>query len=163
MRSAKLTVMALTSMLLFCSNPVHKELLVYINTQLPKIASQETVAMASYESVTGSNYSNDQTTYLVVRDSVIPNYKKFIEDLEAISTTLKTTEVRKLHESYIEAANAQYSAFALILSALEQQDYTLISQANEKLDKGRKLLRDWQVDFNTLCEKNGVKLNQQVR
>lgn len=149
--------------ILSCSNPVQRELLDYVNKDLPKIVNQELVATASYESVTGSNYRDDQTTYLVIRDNVIPNYKKFIEDLEAISTTLKTAEVRKLHESYIEAANTNYSAFSLFLSALEQGDYTLMSQTNEKLDKGRKLIRDWKAELNNLCDKNGVKLSNPAK
>ena len=47
-----------------------------------------------------------------------------------------------------------------MLIAVEKQDYSLVNQANEKLDKGRKLVRQWQIDLKVLTEKNNVKLNK---
>ena len=139
------------------SNPIRDELLTYVNVELPKIADLETSAVNSYSSVTGSNYKDDETTYKAVRDDVLPKYKEFRDKLEAISIKLKTTEVRKLNESYIDAANTQLSAFSILLAAIDKQDLTLISQANEKLDKGRKLMRVTLNEFSVLAEKNKVE------
>ena len=147
-------------LIISCSNPTQDELLSYVNTEMPKIAKLEADAISSYENVTGGNYKDDMTMYTTLRDEVIPNYRSFVKELESISNNLKTPEVQKLHETYIEAANTQYSAFFIMLTAVEKQDYSLVNQANEKLDKGRKLVRQWQIDLKVLTEKNNVKLNK---
>lgn len=139
-----------------CSNPVQEELLNYINNELPKISELENKVVTDYASVTGDNYKDDYTTYTTIKDNIIPTYKKYIEDLEKISKLLKTTEVRNLHESCIEASNTTYSGLVLLLSALENRDYSQISQANEKIDKGRKLIREWETELQILCKKNNV-------
>ena len=147
-------------LIISCSNPTQDELLSYVNTEIPKIAKLEADTISSYENVTGENYKDDMTMYTTLRDEVIPNYRSFVKELESISNNLKTPEVQKLHETYIEAANTQYSAFFIMLTAVEKQDYSLVNQANEKLDKGRKLVRQWQIDLKVLTEKNNVKLNK---
>ena len=143
-------------LIISCSNPTQDELLSYVNTEIPKIAKLEADTISSYENVTGENYKDDMTMYTTLRDEVIPNYRSFVKELESISNNLKTPEVQKLHETYIEAANMQYSGLLIML----KQDYSLVNQANEKLDKGRKLVRQWQIDLKVLTEKNNVKLNK---
>ena len=142
-----------------CSNQISDDLLDYINTQLPKVADNESKAIELYESVSGDNYTDDKTMYYTIKNEVIPVYREFIDELEPISDKLKTAEVKGVHEKYIEAANTQFSAFMLILSALENGDYNEMSEANEKLDKGRKLLREFKSDLKKLCEENNVDLN----
>ena len=141
-----------------CSNQVSDDLLDYINKQLPKVADNESKAVESYESVSGENYTDDETMYYVVRDEVVPVYRKFIDQLELISEELETEEVQKVHEKYIEAANVQNAAFMLILSALDNQDYNEMAEANEKLDKGRKLMREYKLDLKKICKENNVDL-----
>ena len=143
-----------------CSNPTKDELINYTNNELPKVASLEAEIISLYDSATGENYKDDVSLYTTLRDDVIPKQKKFVEDLENINNNLKIPEIIKLNETYIEAANIQYSAFLIMLTALEKQDYTLISEANEKLDKGRKLKRQWQIDLNILADKNSVTFNK---
>lgn len=141
-----------------CSNQVSDDLLDYINKQLPKVADNESKAVESYESVSGENYTDDESMYYEIRDEVVPVYRKFIDQLELISEELETEEVQKVHEKYIEAANVQYAAFMLILSALDHQDYNEMAEANEKLDKGRKLMREYKSDLKKICKENNVDL-----
>ena len=144
--------------ILCCSNSVPKELTLYVNVELPKIVAKEVAIGKSYESVTGPNYRNDATTLSTLRNDVIPKYKDFITDLQTISTRLKTSELRELHKIYIDAANTQYSGFMLVVSGLEKQDGSILSQANENLHKSHKLMREWLIELQTLCEQNGVTL-----
>ena len=118
-----------------CSNQISDDLLDYVNKYLPEVADKESKALDSYASVQGDNYTDDETMYYTIQNEVIPVYRKFIDELEPISEKLKTTEVKALHEKYIEAANTQFNAFMLILSALENQDYNQMIEANQKLDK----------------------------
>lgn len=145
-----------------CSNPVKEELTKYVSTYLSEISDQETKTTDIYESVTGDNAENDLTSYYVLKDSLIPAYREYIKDLESITSNLKTIEVRELHEKLIESANTQFSGFTMILSAIEQQDMSIVTQANEKLDKARKLARDWETDFIKLCNYNNVKIDEEL-
>lgn len=141
-----------------CSNPTQDELIQYINTELPKIATIEKNAVDKYDGAVGENFKDDATFYKTLNDDVIPKYKKFVEALENISKNLKDPEVIKLNETYIDAANKQFSAFTTMLAAIDAQDLNLMSQANEKLEMGRKLMRQWQLDLKTLAKKHSVEL-----
>ena len=144
-----------------CSNQISDDLLDYVNKYLPEVADKEAKALDSYASVQGDNYTDDETMYYTIQNEVIPVYRKFIDELEPISEKLKTPEVKALHEKYIEAANTQFNAFMLILSALENQDYNQMMEANQKLDKGRKLLREYRTELKKLCAENNVDLKME--
>jgi hypothetical protein len=167
MKSRKLKLFTVSAMiclnlgLISCSNQVEEELRNYVLMDLPKLAKQESTAINFYNSATGDNYKNDQTSYLLIRDSVIPLFKDYTVKLEEISNNLKTEEVRKVHESYIEAANVEFSAFLNVLTAIEQQDYSRMAEANDKISKSRKIIRDCSSELKILCEKHNIKLNSE--
>jgi len=143
------------------SNDVSDELLLYINEELKSIEETEASIISKYDSVSGKNFTDDDTMFSALGDEIIPAYSEFIESLESISTRLETREVRELHEIYIEGANTQHAGFSMILAALDAQDYGLISKANEKMDKGRSLIRKWQGELKFLCKQNNVELSDQ--
>jgi hypothetical protein len=138
---------------------VQEDLLNYVNNELPKIISTEKQILEDYASVTGSNYTDDETLYDKMTEAVIPNYNNYIRELEKIAPA--TPEVRELHEQAIDLANIQQGAFIMIVSAIEKQDSAEIAQANEKLATSRKMARDWQESLKQLAEKHDVKLNVQ--
>ena len=90
-------------------------------------------------------------------NEVIPKSKKLIEEAESIE--IETSEVKKVHEIYLDAINKNNQAFTLMLSALENQDYTVMTQANEKLDEARKLLRDYESALGTLAKEHDVDIS----
>lgn len=76
-----------------CSNdPVQDDLLNYINKEIEVVADLENKAVSKYESVTGVNYTNDQTLYDALLDEIIPTYQDFLKKLEDIS--IETDEVK---------------------------------------------------------------------
>jgi hypothetical protein len=141
-----------------CSNPIRDDLIVYIKTELPKIVTYETDAIAAYESVSGNNYTDDYTLYEALTETVIPTYRELVNGIEAITLRLKTKEVRDLNEKYVEAVNTQMNGFIILTNALETQNGSLIVQFNERLDTGRRLTREWQIELQDQCDKNGVKI-----
>ncbi len=120
------------------------------------LAPDEERVIGLYESVTGVNYVNDEILYNTLLDEVIPGYRQFIVDLEAIMP--KNNEIRELHESYIEAANIQYNSFTLMVSALEEQNIDKITEANQGLDEARRILRNWLYSVEDLSKETGVGL-----
>jgi hypothetical protein len=61
----------------------------------------------------------------------------------------------------VEAATLQMNGFVVLMNAIETQDSSLIVQFNERLDRGRRLTREWQIELQDLCDKNGVKFQVQ--
>lgn len=69
------------------------------------------------------------------------------------------SELREIHEIYIKAWNAQYGAFTLLVSAIETQDYSIVTQANDRLDAARKGMRDYQAALKDYAEKCGIEIS----
>ena len=45
------------------NNPVQDDVVTYMNESLPSVAEQELEAIGLYESVSGANYTDDETMY----------------------------------------------------------------------------------------------------
>ncbi|WP_428910937.1 hypothetical protein [Niallia sp. Krafla_26] len=142
------------------SDPVQEDLLVYLNEDLAEISHLENEAISAYESVTGANYTDDYILYETMLLDVIPTYRDFLNELEAI--TVKTDEIREAHEMYIEAVNLQNDAFIKIVTALEEYDRGKIEEANQMLSDARKLIRDYNYKIESLAEKHNVELSDPV-
>lgn len=157
----KIIFLATTLLLLLagCGNdPVQEDLINYVNEDLPAVAKLEKDAMDAYDSVTGSNYTDDLTTYNTIIEEVIPTYNEFIKELEAIS--VETDAVSKIHEQYIDVANLQSSAFVNITDALEKGDMGLIADANDQLTDARKGMREYQSDLKKLAKDHDVTFDK---
>jgi hypothetical protein len=151
----KQSLFILAIVLAACSiNPVQKDLLNYINVEMPKVAGLEGTAIDAYASVSGENYQNDSIMYTVISETVIPNYQEFYNTLTAIKPA--TDEVANLHKEYVRAAADQMEAFKLIIEALEKQDVDIINRANADLDEARALIKLWRTDLDSACVKNNV-------
>jgi hypothetical protein len=142
--------------LLGCSNPIKDDLLNYINVELLEVVQYETDTITAWDSVSGDNYTDDYTMYEVLTETIIPTYREFVNRIEPITLRLKTKEVRDLNEKYVEAVSLQMNGFLILINAIETQDSSLVVQFNERLDKGRRLVREWQIELQDLCDKNGV-------
>ena len=140
------------------SDPVQDDLLNYVNKEMKEAAKLESTAVSAYEGVSGTNYQDDQTMYDVLNRDVIPNYNEFIKELDSVK--IETDEVRKIHEIYIEGADIQFNAFAIIKQALEEQDADLIQKANGMLADARKHIREYQTKLNKLAKEHDVKIKK---
>lgn len=143
-----------------CKNEVQEDLLNYVNVEIPQISQLEIDAMADYASVSGDNYQSDQIMYDKLVNDIIPKYKKFNEGLEAISAKLTSKEVKDLNEKYLKGSQLQFSGMTLIQTALENQDMKTMTEANEKLNDGRKLKREFQDDIKKLSKENNVEIKK---
>ena len=139
------------------NNTIHDDIIKYVNVELPKIADIENKVFDGYGSVTGANYKDDQTTYNRLKDQVIPDALKLIDGAEAI--TVNTEELRAVHELYLSGINEENGAFTLMLSAIQTQDSSKVSEANDKLAVGRKDMRDFKAKIKELADKYNVTIN----
>lgn len=140
-------------------NPVQEDLLNYINVELPKIAPIEEKVSDGYSSVTGDNYKDDLTTYNKISTDVVKDSLELIDISESI--TPKTSEVQAVHEIYIKAVNTQHSAFTMIMAAIDTQDASKMSTANEKLSEARAGMRDYIAKIKALAAENDVEFENE--
>ncbi len=149
-------------LIIACSgDAVQKDLLNYINNELPKVSSLETEAIAAYESISGSNYTSDSVMYYTIKQTVLPKYEEFSSKLAAIHPS--TEEIIAMHGEYVKAAGDQLEAFKLICLAIEKQDAEVIKQANADLSEGRNLIEVWKKDLSEKCKKNGITFENEKK
>ena len=133
---------------------VQDDLLDYVNKDCVEMIELDTEVRNLYEKA--RNSSNDYTMYTILVNEVIPESQKLLDEAEGLE--INTKEVKSVHELYIDSINKQHQAFTLMLAALEDQDYVLITQANEKLDESRKLMRDYETALKGLAKEYNIKL-----
>jgi hypothetical protein len=148
--------MSIIMLLTACSDPAQDEILSYVNDELPPLAELETEVIGLYDSVTGVNYTDDYTLYDTLSIDIIPMYTEFIGKLEGIRVS--DQGLRDIHEDYIAAANKQHGAFVKMLTALENQDVSMIQEVNEILNESRQEMRDYQYDLEAYANEHDVEL-----
>lgn len=152
-------IISITALLSACSSPAQDEILNYLNEELPGIGEMEAEVINKYDSVTGDNYTDDETLYNALNEEIIPLYSDFIDELESIE--IKDKDLRAIHEGYIEAVNQQSGAFNKMITALENQDAALIEEVNEILNQSRKAMRDYQYDLQEFADENDVEITKE--
>jgi hypothetical protein len=156
----KLIYLPVLLVLLQCTpDPVQQDLLNYINVEMPKVAPLESEAVEAYASISGQNYQDDSLMYFTILETVVPKYEEFYTLLKDIKPA--TTEVTSLHKQYVQAAADQLEAFKLIMDAIEKQDATIITQANNDLAEGRAMLKMWRADLDSACIKYNIVFNSE--
>lgn len=151
---------SLSIFLISCgSNKNQDALIKYMNEDVKKALEYEEIVTTTYDSITGDNYTNDYIVYTELQNTILPNSVKLIASLESIECGFD--ELRDVHELYLSAVNTQHQAFTTILSALETQDYLLVSEGNQLLTEARKYSRDYMSKLKKLCEDNNVELQQE--
>ena len=125
----------------------------YIN-KLAAIGVDEVTAVQAYTKVTGSNFQSDEILYNVLNDTVIPTCERFVDTLN--SYTSATDVVHQINQKYVEGANKQYQAFLEIRTAIEQQDKSMVDDANNLLGQAVKDISDFRFQLNQACAKYNV-------
>ncbi len=152
----KISLILIVSILFlnFGTDPVQKDLLNYINVELPKVATLESEAVNAYSSVSGANYTTDAAMYKKIKEEALPKYSKFTSKLKAIKPA--TPELQAVHAEYVKAAKDQEEAFKFILDAIKKQDPKEIQTANVDLNAASTLITNWKTDLLDLCKKHNV-------
>lgn len=125
----------------------------YIN-KLAALGADEEKAVQAYTKVTGSNYQSDEILYNALNDTVIPTYEKFVDALN--SYTSATDVVHQINQKYIDGANKQYQAFLEIRTAVQQQDKSMVDDANNLLSQAVKDISDFRFQLSQACTKYNV-------
>lgn len=123
-----------------------KEYQAYMSSMKPLVSAENSI-LSKYGSVTGDNYSDDETMYEVLTE-LAPEMNRFIAKIEKIQP--RNTTLRSIHKTYISGWNLQFEAVLLMLEALENQSYAGMAKANKSLSQGRSKLTDFQAKLRGL-------------
>lgn len=113
----------------------------YTSEVIPTLAVLETEMVTAYDAISGDNYSDDQTMYDGLVDSVIPANEAPLATAEAVETS--DSDVEAAHELYIQYVEANQAAFELMVTALEEADADKITEANEYLAEASAYSAEW--------------------
>jgi hypothetical protein len=123
-----------------------KDYQAYISS-VRSLVSAENSILKKYGSVTGENYTDDETMYLVLTD-LTAEVNRFITKIERIQP--KNSTLRAAHNIYIEGWNLQFEAMLLTLEALEDQSYAGMARANKVLAQGRAKISEYRARIQKL-------------
>ena len=123
-----------------------KEYQSYINSMKTLVKAEDSI-LRKYGSVTGDNYSDDETMYEVLTE-LAPEMNRFIARVEKIQP--RNTTLRSIHKIYISGWNLQFEAVLLTLEALEDQSYAGMAKANKVLSQGRSKMTDFRARLQGL-------------
>lgn len=137
-------------------NQKQKAILKYVNEQMAGIADIENAVIDGYSSVIDDKYIDDWTLYEALSEYIIVDSKDLIEMAEDIIPD--DPVLFEIHEKYLYAINEQHQAFIMILHALETQDYSVVAQANDRLDNARKGMRNYISELKNLMKKYNLEL-----
>jgi hypothetical protein len=115
--------------------------------QLSKLVKAETEIVNGWASVSGTNYTTDEAMYSKLV-TMLPKVNAFIGRVEAIQPN--NSKIYKAHRLYIDGWNYQYQGFTMAMAALENQDYSQMTQANSYLSKGRAKITAFTRSLKTL-------------
>ena len=143
------------------SNKAGLELVNYVNQGILGIADLERISLEHYASVTGKNYTTDKRVYDVLKDQVVPVYKRFLDGLRDIRA--KDEALKRLHGVYIKGAELLYSGFKMKMLGIEKKDRNLIILSNEKIEKGRVENERWRKELMAISKQHGVAEEKKVK
>jgi len=136
------------------TDPIAQDLKDYLY-HFNQFLEQEQAIAASFESITGENYTDDETMYEELVENTLPKTEALLDDLRMIE--FATPEVQELHENYIKGWEAQKKGFELYAEAVEKQDQEITKQGNQSLDEGSHQMELVIQELNQMVEEHNVE------
>lgn len=142
-----------------CTNTKKQDaLLEYINEDLAELGEMETKAIASYESVTGENYTSDLETYTEVSENTIILVRQLNEEAVDVAGRIDDEEILACHKLYMNGCSKFLAALGVLLMSLETGDYAQLSAGNELLNESNNYMLDFRTELQRLAKKYNVEL-----
>lgn len=140
-------------------NKKQEALLQYINHDIKDLGKLETEFLESYGSVTGENYVNDMTMYTEFTNNTIELARKLNDEAVELADSITDDELLEVHRLYMNYSNKCLNAVTLFTSALENQDYALVVEANEVLNEANNCIIDYRKELKKLANEYHVEID----
>ena len=124
-------------------------ILTYINEKAGRIAVYENKAVQYMDSVTGENYTDDQTVYETLINMVIPTYEKAVA--EAKNITPEINELQKAQDLLVQATETYLKGFQLHAKAIEEQDKGTLNKSEMSVSEYFRLLEQYHAELKKVA------------
>ena len=142
-----------------CSGVTRQEALrIYVEGDMPRLSELESRFMESYVSVSGENYTDDKAMHKEFTETTLVLAKQLHDAAKEVSQTISDKELLKVHQLYVESALHYVDGVTAVIAALEKQDSSQITTANEKISTANSLGTEFQSKIRALAEEHGVAL-----
>ena len=135
-----------------------KAIISYINEDNVELAEIEEKLLASYGSVTGDNYVNDEIMYTELTTKTLGLVKDLNAKAVELSDSIRNPEVLEVHKIYMNYSSKFLSTINIMIEALEKQDSSLINEANETLNEANNFALDYRTELYKLADKYNVEI-----
>ena len=140
------------------ANSKQEELIDYFNNELQELAILESKMLTSYESVRGDNYVSDAVMYKELTTNTVILARELNDKAVKIAADIDDPKLLKAHQKYMEYTSKMMNAFTLMISAIENQDRFMITQANQVLTEANLAALDYKTELLNLVEEYNVKI-----
>ena len=138
-------------------DPVQEDLIKYVETDLPAIKGNESVAVERYNEVSSSIADMKRKEIAeAFEDEIIPAYTTFVKDLEAL--TPATDEVKALQVTYLEGAKDQLKGMSELNDAITSNDSDAAKAANDLITEGKVKIEQHRADIVTLANEHNINV-----
>ena len=148
------SIMMLCVMLLGLAGCVDKEareaVKTYVETSSVALMEQEQKMLASYSSVIGANYTDDDTLCMELVTNTIPMADGLVASAAAISETITNEDLLEVHGIYVSYATEFVGALRFLLKAVDEQDESYTRAANEKLGNADTFAKEFRTRLQEL-------------
>lgn len=134
-----------------------REALVAYIQQLTEVQTLESEVLGSFSSVSGTNYTDDNTMYKEVTERTVPLCQQMNEKVLKITTDdAEIGELCKMHRDYVTKL---LNALTMLTSALSSQDAAQVTEANNQINAANDLAADFQLALRNLAQERNVTLS----
>ncbi|WP_163527035.1 hypothetical protein [Halobacillus ihumii] len=136
------------------ATPVQNDFLNYVNEELEPIGELEEQTLTRLHSVTGSNYTNDETLKQALEEEILPTYRKAVDKLQIIQP--ETKKLQGLHQQYLEGAKKQLNGFEDAVEALKRKDQALMDSSNRQIADAQATINEYKKGMEKLAEEHNI-------
>jgi hypothetical protein len=121
--------------------------------QMAPLLEYEKKAWNAYYKNDYVNASNRKQEYLLVTNTIIPNYKKFLSGIQHIKPI--HPELAKMHAKYVKGATIEMEGFILFQKYVSKTKLNddILDKSNAKLDVGGNLLLQFDKEMEAYISK----------
>ena len=139
---------------------IRQDLTEFVNEEIASIAPEREEAVSIYNSYFEKEEPNNEETLKALKETALPKMQSYLDKLNAIEVS--TSEVEELKTLYVNAAQAQYEAMTLAVSALEEENPDYLTDAQTKIDEFKSYLAQYESKLKLLAADASITVNGEL-
>ncbi len=139
---------------------IRQDLTEFVNEEIASIAPEREEAVSIYNSYFEKEEPNNEETLKALKETALPKMQSYLDKLNAIEVS--TSEVEELKTLYVNAAQAQYEAMTLAVSALEEENPDYLTDAQTKIDEFKSYLTQYESKLKLLAADASITVNGEL-